>query len=71
MKKPKFIVKAISDHDIMDCVKYLKIPHFKGVFSRNTLHVFPKDGEVMVLNLDHSSSDGAHWVAWYVSRNQR
>ena len=67
--KPKFIVKATSNTDIMNWIKYLKIPHFKlGVFSRNTLHGIPKEGESMVINLDHSSKGGTHWFACYVKQ---
>ena len=67
--KPKFLVKAISNNtDIMKWIKYLRIPHFKGVFSRNTLPGILKEGESMVINVDHSSSGGTHLVTCYVSK---
>ena len=36
-KKLKFINFPISNNDIIEWVKYLKIKNFKGVFSRGTI----------------------------------
>jgi hypothetical protein len=42
----------------------LKIPHFIGVFSRDTLPVRAKPRESAVLNLDIEDGTGTHWVAY-------
>lgn len=43
----------------------MKIPHFRGVFMRNTL---PKSGphknECAIVNLDRVEGRGTHWVAY-------
>ena len=36
-KKLKFINYPISNYDIIELVKYLKIKNYKGVFSRDNL----------------------------------
>lgn len=46
---------------------YLKVPQFKGIFSRNTLRGKPKRGDPIIINLDSSDGGGTHWVACYIS----
>ena len=58
--KLKFAVGAISNTGIKDWIKYLRISRFKGVFSRNNLTGNLKNGDSMVINLDHSLSSGTH-----------
>lgn len=67
--KPKFVVKAISNTNIMKWIKCARIPHFKGVLHTilHTLHVIPKGGESMIIDLDSSDGSGTHWVASFVS----
>ena len=67
--KPKFVAKAISNTDIMKWVKYLGVPHFKGVSSRNTLHGIPKKGDSLVINLN--SSNGAAHIGSLVTFQQK
>jgi len=50
---------------ILNAVKKLKIPHFRGVFVRDTLPVEPERMECEILNLDDTLGNGTHWVAWY------
>lgn len=45
----------------------LKIPHFRGVFMRDHLPAKVMENECGIVNLDSSSGDGTHWVA-YVKR---
>lgn len=43
----------------------MKIPHFRGVFMRNSLPgVGPKVKEAAVINLDDATGPGTHWVAY-------
>jgi len=51
--------------EILDAVIKLKIPRFRGVFVRDKLPLEPKRMEYGVLNLDDTSGNGTHWVAWY------
>lgn len=50
----------------LDIIKYAKyIPHFRGVFMRNTLPKKPSKRECGIVNLDISSGSGTHWVAYF------
>lgn len=42
----------------------MKIPHFRGVFSRDRLPFAPNQKECAVINLDSENSKGTHWVAY-------
>ena len=48
-KKLKFINYPISNYDIIEWVKYLKIKNFKGVFSRDNLKGTIKKPELLLL----------------------
>ena len=39
--------------------------YFHSVFLRDNLPVEPKRMQCGVLNLDDTSENGTHWVAWY------
>lgn len=60
----KIIIKPLSNYDIVELIEMLKIPHFNGVFMRDTL---PKKimskRECWILNHGSSSTDGTHWTA--------
>ena len=51
-RKIKFIDYPISNYDIIEWVKYLKIKNFKGVFSRDNLLKTIKKPECGIINLD-------------------
>jgi len=57
--------KALTNLEILDAVRKLEIHRFRGVFLRDNLPVEPKRMECGVLNLDDTSGNGTHWVAWY------
>ena len=57
--------KALTNLEIMNAVKKLEIPRFRGVFLRDNLPVEPKRMECGILNLDDTAGNGTHWVAWY------
>ena len=57
--------KALTNFEIMDAVKKLKIPNFRGVFMRDNLPTKPLKRECGILNLDDISGRGTHWVCWY------
>ena len=56
--------KALTNFEILDAVRKLKIPRFRGVSLRDNLPVEPKRMECGILNLDTSGNE-THWVAWY------
>ena len=57
--------KPLSNIELIDAARTLKIPHFKGVFLRDTLPKRPSKRECGILNLDSSDGGGTHWVAWW------
>jgi len=57
--------KPLTNLEILGAVKKLKIPLFRGVFVRDNLPVEPKRMECGILNLDDTSGNGTHWMAWY------
>ena len=57
--------KPLTNLEILDAVRKLEIPRFRGVFLRDNLPVELKRMECGILNLDDTSGNGTHWVAWY------
>lgn len=55
--------ESLSNFQIIEAVKKLHIPKFRGVFLRNELPKKPWKKECGILNLDDDK--GTHWVAWY------
>lgn len=58
-------IKPLSNYDILEIAKTLKIPHFHGVFMRDTLMKKggPKVRECWIINHGSSQTDGTHWTA--------
>ena len=57
--------KPLTNVALNKAAQELKIPNFRGVFLRDTLLMKPRRKECGIFNLDSSSGDGTHWVAWY------
>ena len=57
--------KPLSNFDLENAVRKLKIPYFKGVFLLDTLPRKPNKKECGIVNFDTSDGPGTHWVAWY------
>ena len=57
--------KPLSNFDLEDAPKKLKIPFFRGVFLLDTLPREPNKKERGIVNFDKSRGSGTHWVAWY------
>ena len=55
----------LSNLDLMDWVRYLKIPDFKGIFARDSVDHIHKTGSC-VINLDDGVGKGTHWVASFI-----
>ena len=56
--------RPLSNFELLDAAKKLKIPNFRGVFVRDELPKKPRRNECGILNLDDSNGVGSHWVAF-------
>ena len=57
--------KALSNFDLDEAAKKLKIKHFRGTFVRDKLPSKPKARECGILNTGDSSTGGHHWMCWF------
>ena len=57
--------KPLSNFDLEDATRKLKIPSFRGVFLLDTLPRKPNKKECGIVNFDKSDGPSTHWVAWY------
>ena len=57
--------KPLSNFDLINAVKKLKIKCFRGIFLLDTLPDKPNKKECGIVNFDKSGGNGTHWVAWY------
>jgi hypothetical protein len=65
--------EPLSNFQLIDAVKKLKIKNFRGVFIRTDLPKKPRKKECGIMNLDGDLTDetkGTHWVAWAVKNNK-
>lgn len=63
--------RPLSNIQLLEAAKKLKIPNFRGVFLRDVLPKTPKVNECGVLNLDDSRGAGSHWVGWMKRRTDK
>lgn len=61
MKLPR---RALSNVDLLKYVKLLNIPHFRGIYMRDTLPDRINRVEAGIVNLDTVSGRGTHWTAY-------
>ena len=59
-------IEALSNIQIIDKCKELKIKNFKGVFMRDELKGRTSKNECFILNHDISSNNGTHWTCLFV-----
>ena len=58
--------KALSNVEIENYVKILKIRNFRGCYMRDELkNLKPCKSECGVLNLNLSNESGSHWTCWF------
>ena len=57
--------RPLTNLELIDAAKKLRIPVFRGVFVRDNLPSKPNKTECGILNLDQSLGDGTHWTMWY------
>ena len=53
--------KPLSNIELLDAVKKIQIPGFRGVFVRDNLPSKPWKDECGILNLDDTAGTGTHW----------
>lgn len=58
---------ALTNIDILEHSS--DIPHFRGVYMRDSLPKCPKRLECAIVNLDSSENQGTHWVAYVKDNN--
>ena len=63
--------KPLSNIELLEAARKLKIPNFRGVSLRDTLPKKPKKKECGILNLDDTTGLGTHWVAWYKNGTEK
>lgn len=61
----------LSNFQILDAARKLKIKNMRGVFVRDELPKRPKKVECGILNLDNSQGNGTHWTAWIKNGNEK
>ena len=57
--------RPLTNLELIDAAKKLRIPVFRGVFVRDNLPRKPNKTECGILNLDDASGNGTHWTMWY------
>ena len=57
--------KPLSNFELEDAAKRIKIPSFRGVFLLDTLPKKPNKKECGIVNFDKSGGPGTHSFAWY------
>ena len=62
---------GLSNFDILKIAKYLKIPCFRGVFTRDQLPEKIENKESGIVNFNTSKEPGSHWVAYFRDGNQK
>jgi len=61
----------LSNFQLLDAEKKLKIKNFRGVFVRDELPKKPRKVECGILNLCDSQGSGTHWTAWIKNGNEK
>ena len=63
--------RPLTNFDILKYADQLGIPHFRGVFMKDTLPSAPHVNETGIVNFNTSSEPGSHWVAYYKTGDKK
>ena len=63
--------KPLTNFQLIEAAKKLKIKNFRGVFVRDELPKKPRKKECGIVNTGDSSTDGFHWVCWYKNEDKK
>ena len=61
--------KPLTNIKLSTYSRVVKMPHFRGVYMRDTLPQHPYSVERGIVNLNISNQAGSHWVYYYRNRN--
>ena len=63
--------KALTDFELVEYAKGLKIENFREVFMRDNVPLKPYKKECGIVNFNKSSQSGIHWVCYFKNGHQR
>ena len=63
--------KPLTNFDLLNYIKELHIPDFRGVFMRDNLPKLPHQNECGIVNFNTSLEPGSHWVAYFKKDQNR
>ena len=63
--------RPLTNIELATYARELEIPHFRGVFMRDTLPQYPFNVGSGIVNFNTSSQPGSHWVCYYRYKNER
>jgi hypothetical protein len=63
-------IEPLSNFQIIEKCKELKINNFKGVYMRDELKGRSTNNESFILNHDTSDNNGTHWTALFVKNGE-
>ena len=63
--------KPVTNIELSTYAQELEIPHFRGVFMRDTLPPHPFNIESGIVNLNTFNQSGNHWVCYYRNKTNR
>lgn len=59
----------MTNIDLNKYARLLKIPHFRGIYMRDSLPLKIRLNESGIINLDSKEKQGTHWVAYIKEHN--
>ena len=62
-------LNPLTNYELEEKVKELKIKYFRGVFMRDTLPNKINDNEVGIVNLDSAKNNGTYWVCYSLRKS--
>ena len=62
---------GLTNFELIEYVKRLKIENFRGVFMRDTLPRQSNSNECGIVNLNTSNQEGSHWVCYVINGSKR
>ena len=66
------VVDPLTNFDILHYVKVVGLPHFRGIYMRDTLPATgSRDKECGVMNFNLSTESGSHWVCYFRDGQRR
>ena len=63
--------KVLTNFDLLDYVKKINIPNFRGVFMRDELPKKIKSEECGIMNFNTHEEIGSHWVCYVKKHDNR